>query len=278
MPVIKRLFKFYINSSIHVAIAVVCLTGLTFLEFNVNINKDLLFFTFFATITGYNFVKYYGMAKFYHRSLSKWLKEIQLFSFFSFIAMFYSAFSLSMKALLMILGLALLTFLYTIPFFPKNYIDKNTKNLRAISGLKIYIIAMVWAITVVLFPLVEANYTIDNDVFITLMQRFLFVIIIMLPFEIRDMKSDSLKLLTIPQQIGIKRTKQIGILLLIIFFMLEYFKDVLVLNSLYTLGVVCLITLLFLIRSSINQGKYYSAFWVESIPILWVLMYLILFK
>jgi hypothetical protein len=277
MPVIKRLFKFYINSSIHVAIAVVCLTGLTFLEFNVNINKDLLFFTFFATITGYNFVKYYGMAKFYHRSLSKWLKEIQLFSFFSFIAMLYSAFSLSMKALLIILGLALLTFLYTIPFFSKNYIDKNTKNLRAISGLKIYIIAMVWAITVVLFPLVEANYTIDNDVVITLIQRFLFVIIIMLPFEIRDMKSDSLKLLTIPQQIGIKRTKQIGIFLLIIVFMLECFKDELVLNSVYTLGVVCLITLLFLIRSNINQGKYYSAFWVESIPVFWVLMHLILF-
>ena len=56
-------------------------------------------------------------------------------------------------------------------------VDKNTKNLRAISGLKIYIIAMVWAITVVLFPLVEANYTIDNDVVITLIQRFLFVIL-----------------------------------------------------------------------------------------------------
>ena len=191
--------------------------------------------------------------------------------------MLYFAFALSRNAILIILGLGLLTFLYTIPFFPKNYIEKNTKNLRAISGLKIYIIAMVWAVTVVLFPLVEANYTIDNDVIITLLQRFLFVIIVMLPFEIRDMKNDSLKLLTIPQQIGVKRTKQIGIVLLLVFFMLEYLKDELVLNSVYTLGVVTLITLLLLIGSRVNQGKYYSAFWVESIPVFWILMHLMLF-
>ena len=277
MLLIKRLFNFYLNSSIHVAIAVVCLTWLTYLEFNISINNQLLSFTFCATITGYNFVKYYGLAKFYHRSLSKWLKYIQLFSLFNFIAMLYFAFALNKYALLIILGLGLLTFLYAIPFFPKNFIDKNIKNLRAISGLKIYIIAMVWAVTVVLFPLVNANYNIDNDVIITMLQRFVFVIIAMLPFEIRDMKNDSLKLLTIPQQIGIKRTKQIGVVLLLMLFMLEYFKDELVLNSVYTIGIITLITLLFLIRSSINQGKYFSAFWVESIPIFWVLTHLILF-
>ena len=277
MLLIKRLFNFYLNSSIHVAIAVVCLTWLTYLEFNISINNQLLSFTFCATITGYNFVKYYGLAKFYHRSLSKWLKYIQLFSLFSFIAMLYFAFSLNKYALLIILGLGLLTFLYAIPFFPKNFIDKNINNLRAISGLKIYIIAMVWAVTVVLFPLVNANYNIDNDVIITMLQRFVFVIIAMLPFEIRDMKNDSLKLLTIPQQIGIKRTKQIGVVLLLMLFMLEYLKDELVLNSVYTIGIVTIITLLFLIRSSMNQGKYFSAFWVESIPIYWVLTHLILF-
>ena len=277
MLLIKRLFNFYLNSSIHVAIAVVCLTWLTYLEFNISINNELLFFTFFATITGYNFVKYYGLAKFYHRSLSKWLKYIQLFSFISFIAMLYFTFSLNKNAILIIFGLGLLTFLYAIPFFPKNIIDKNIKNLRAISGLKIYIIAMVWAVTVVLLPLVNANYDIDNDVTITLLQRFLFVIIVMLPFEIRDMKNDSLKLLTIPQQIGINRTKQIGIVLLLMLFLFEYFKYELVLNSVYTIGIITLILLIFLIRSSVNQGKYFSAFWVESIPIFWVLIHLILF-
>jgi hypothetical protein len=92
-------------------------------------------------------------------------------------------------------------------FFPNPLFQKTAKNLRAIGGLKIYIIAFVWAITVVVFPLVNENYKLDIMVYLTFAQRFLFVIIIMLPFEIRDMKNDSLKLLTIPQQIGVFNTK-----------------------------------------------------------------------
>ena len=34
-------------------------------------------------------------------------------------------------------------------------------------------------------------------------QRFLFVVVAILPFEIRDIQYDSLKLSTIPQQIGV---------------------------------------------------------------------------
>ena len=142
MPVLKRLFNFYINSSIHVAIAVVCFTWLTYLEFNIDVDKKLLFFVFFASITGYNFVKYFGLAKFYRRSLAVWLKYIQVFSLFCFIGMIYFSFSLTRNALLIITGLGLLTFLYAIPFFPRNLIKENIKNLRAISGLKIYIILL----------------------------------------------------------------------------------------------------------------------------------------
>ena len=46
----------------------------------------------------------------------------------------------------------------------------------------------------------------------------------MLPFEIRDMQYDSLKLSTIPQRIGVMKTKIIGVFMLL-FFLLEFFKD-----------------------------------------------------
>lgn len=276
MLFLKRAFNFYINSSVHVAIAVVCLTWITFLEFDFDANNNLLWFTFFASITGYNFVKYFGISRFYHRSLATWLKYIQIFSLFSFLAMIYFGFFLSKNALLIILGLAGLTFLYAIPFFPKNFIKSNIKNLRAISGLKIYIIALVWAITVVLFPLINSEYSLDNDVLVTSFQRFLFVIVLMLPFEIRDLKNDSLKLLTIPQQIGVKRTKQIGVVVLVLVLLLEFFKDEFEVSKTVVLGVTCAVTLLFIVGSSANQRKYYSAFWVESIPIFWLILCLIL--
>lgn len=278
MLVFNRLLNFYLNSSIHVALAVVCLTSLTFLEFELDINISLLWFVFFASITGYNFVKYFGLAKFHHRSLTTWLKLIQVIWLFSFIAMIYLGAFLNQNSLYLISALALLTFLYAIPFFPKNFIKDNIKNLRAISGLKIYIIALVWSVTVVFLPLINANYNIDFDVYVSLFQKFLFVIVIMFPFEIRDLKNDSLKLLTVPQQIGVKRTKQIGVILLILLFVLELFKDVLKTEAVVVLGMICIISLFFLQGSSIHQKKYYSAFWVESIPVLWFGLYLILVK
>ena len=42
-------------------------------------------------------------------------------------------------------------------------------------------------------------------------QRYLYVVIAMLPFEIGDMKYDSIKLSTIPQRIGIARTKVLDV-------------------------------------------------------------------
>ena len=98
----------------------------------------------------------------------------------------------------------------------------------------------------------------------------------MLPFEIRDLNYDSLKLATIPQRIGVKNTKIIGVLLLMLFFFLEYFKDELTGNSILSTLIVMIITLLLVTFSNKNQSKYYSAFWVESLPIFWLVILLVL--
>ena len=43
---------------------------ITLLKFEQIFDEWILFFIFFATITGYNFVKYFGIAKFHHRKLA----------------------------------------------------------------------------------------------------------------------------------------------------------------------------------------------------------------
>jgi len=272
MQVLKRVFNFYLNSSIHVALAVYALTWITLIQFGLDYDEDVLYFVFFATITGYNFVKYFGVAKFHHRSLAGWLKAIQLFSFIAFIAMSYYAYLLKTNTLLILSVFGLITFLYAIPLLPMKYFRDNQKNLREISGLKIYVIAFVWAFTTVLLPLIDNTINFNTDVVITSAQRFVFVIVLMLPFEIRDLNYDSLKLATIPQRIGIKKTKIIGVLLLMVFMMLEFFKDELTSNAVIATLIIVFITLLFLIFSNKNQSKYYSAFWVESLPIVWLII------
>ncbi len=270
MKVFEKLFNFYLNSSIHVALAVFALTYITFIEFDLESDKNLLYFVFFATITGYNFVKYFGVAKFHHRSLAGWLKTIQVFSFFAFLALCYFALGLSYVTLICIAILAFITLLYAIPILPMRYFRDKKKNLRQISGLKVYIIAFVWTFATVILPILENNIQINTDVILSSLQRYILVIVLMLPFEIRDLNFDSLKLGTIPQRIGIKNTKTIGAFLLLVFFFLEYFKDdISTVGLLASLGIT-LLTLLFLVFSHRNQSKYYSAFWVESIPIVWL--------
>ncbi len=258
------------------ALAASAFTWITLVQFGLAYNANMLCFVFFATITGYNFVKYFGVAKFHHRSLAGWLKAIQVFSLISFIAMCYCALQLKTDTLLMLAALGLITFLYAIPLLPMTYFRDSQKNLRQISGLKIYVIALVWMVTTVLLPLIESDISLDTDAVITSIQRFLFVIVLMLPFEIRDLNYDSLKLATIPQKIGVKNTKTSGVLVLIVFFVLDYFKDELTSDSILSTLIIIVITLLFVVFSNKNQSKYYSAFWVEGLPIVWLIILLIL--
>lgn len=276
MRLFKNVFDFYLNSSIHVALSVFALTWITLKEFHIDYDENMLYFNFYATITGYNFVKFFGLAKFHHRSLANWLKVIQIFSLFCFLALCYYAFRLQTKTLLWIGGFGAVTFLYAIPFLPKHFFLDKQQNLRSVSGLKIYVIALVWSGVTVFLPLLNNNYDIDTEVVITSIQRGLFVVVLMLPFEIRDMKYDSLKLSTIPQQIGIKKTKIIGVFLLVVFFFLEYFKDEININNLLALLITTSITLLLVLLSRENQGKYYSAFWVEGIPVIWLVILMLI--
>lgn len=276
MDTLRQIFNFYINSSIHVALAVVAMTWVTFIQFELECDLAVLSFVFFATITGYNFVKYFGVAKFHHRSLAAWLRAIQIFSLFAFFGMSYFALKLSINSLIYISVFGLVTFLYAIPLLPIRYFRDSQKNLRQISGLKIYIIALVWVFATLFLPLIDNDFHINTDVVITGVQRFIFVIVLMLPFEIRDLIYDSVKLATIPQRIGVKKTKIIGILLLMVFFFLEYFKDEIISEAIISNSVIVFITLFFVVFAHKNQSKYYSAFWVESLPILWLLALLVL--
>nr|WP_215906989.1 hypothetical protein [Olleya sediminilitoris] len=234
-----------------------------------------MFFNFFATITGYNFVKYFGIAKWHHRSLAKWLKVIQVFSLLCFLLMCFFTLKLQEETLITIAIFAVITFLYAIPFLPKTWYLDTQQNLRDISGLKVYVIALVWSGVTVVLPLVNNKVAFSETVIITVAQHFVFVMALMLPFEIRDLRYDSIKLATIPQKIGIKRTKVVGFGLVLLFYFLEYFKDNIQSNYLLITFVISLMLAMFIYFSGNNRNKYYASFWVEALPIIWMLLMLV---
>ena len=275
MRVIKQFFDFYLYSSVHVALAVYAMSFITLKRFNILYDENILYFIFYATITAYSFVKYFGIAKFHHRSLTQSLKAIQIFSFICFAFLCYYALQLPFKSLTYILAFGVITFLYAFPFIPKDFYLDNQQNLRDVSGIKVYIIAFVWTGVTVFLPLINNEFTFNADVFITAFQYFIFVIVLMLPFEIRDLKYDSLKLATIPQKIGVKLTKLFGLIFLMVFFFAEFFKDELSNCNITSSSIITFITAIFLVFTNKKRNRYYSSFWVESIPIFWLIIVLL---
>ena len=268
MKFLKLLFAFYLNASIHVALSTYAMLRITEIYFDFPYNENLNYFIFFGTITGYNFVKFAGVAKLHHRSLTNSLKVIQIFSFFSFLALCYYLFQVKLKTLYATIPFILLTVLYAVPFLSGFH-----KTLRQVSYLKIVIVALVWAGFTVLIPVVDVGREIGIDVILLMIQRFLIVMALILPFDIRDIKYDAVSLHTIPKKIGVENTKRLGLLLMIIALVLEYLISVS--SSIKTpFMLFFFLVVLFLMRAKTAQSKYYSSFGVESLPIVWWLIHL----
>ncbi len=268
MKPLNGLFAFYINSSIHVALAVLAFLGITLMEYRLNIPKELWAFVFLGTLTGYNFVKYSKVAGLHHHRLTHSLKTIQIFSAGSFILLCIVAFRLSIEILLTTAAFGLATFFYAVPLIHK-------KNLRNLSGIKIFIVGFVWAGVTVIVPIIAAEMPISGDVLLTFFQRILIVVVLILPFEIRDVPYDSLNLKTLPQQMGVWNTKFLGELILLVCLVFEFFKEESQIAYIASLLIFCLILGWMLIIVKADQKRYFASFWVEGLPILWFLLFML---
>lgn len=263
MKIIRQLFDFYISSSIHVAIAVLSLVLMTNHMFQNQLDEVMAGFVFFGTVFGYNFVKYEGLFR-TKKPGRKQLKAILIISLVCLLATVFCFFKLQSKTQIAAVVFFGLTLLYTVPFFP------NKANVRNWSGVKIYIVAFCWAGITILLPLINANTAISTDVFLKFGQRFLLVIILILIFEIIDIKEDAPSLETVPQKIGVRKTKLLGLFLLIPFYMLEFLKSDFNASQLWINLILIIITGLFTFFATPERSKYYTSFWVESIPIVWL--------
>ena len=263
MKLLGRVFSFYINSSIHVSLAVLALLIITELEFNIATSFSLYGFVIFGTITAYNFVKYAVVAGLHHPSLTKSLKTIQVFSAVCFVLFLYFGFQQAIETLLVASLFGLLTIFYAIPFLKK-------KNLRTISGLKIFIVAIVWAGVTVLVPVVASENEFYTDHMITFIQRVLLVVVLTLPFEIRDLPYDAATLRTLPQRLGVSTVKIAGYLAMICCVLLDFFKKDVLISYTWSLVIFCLLTSICLFYAKKKQARFFASFWVESLPICWL--------
>ncbi len=251
----------------HVAIAAFCLVKITLFEVGISDTTAPLF-VFFSTLVSYNIIRILRVS-----NIKSWFiiwygknkKKIYFITSISSIFLVYFLFQLRLKAILILAPFTLLTVFYVFPI--------AKFSLRERAGVKLFLIAVSWAGITVLFPLVQ-NYLLLRSIdYITFLQRFLFIFAITIPFDIRDLKYDKPSLNTIPQVIGIKKSKYLAIAIMFVFVFLEIFKYLFfhfsfLLETLF----VFIISVWFIYNTSLNKNKYYTSFFVEAIPIFWCLI------
>ncbi|MFS4456460.1 hypothetical protein [Maribacter sp. 2304DJ31-5] len=272
MTWVRRIFDFYLDASIHIAFAVFALVQVTILTLDISNDGHLSWFLFFGTISCYNFIKFGVEAEKYLVLVNRYHKNIQLVSFLALALALYHATFLNKEVWLGIGALLFLTGLYALPVLP------SAKNLRSWGSLKIFIVALVWAGATVILPYLVGNVIVSWDVGIEFVQRFLIVLILLIPFEIRDLKYDKEELGTLPQRYGITKTKILGACLIILFFFLTFVKDGITHLELWAKAIVCLLLLSVIYVTKQDQSKYFASFWVEGIPIVWYCLAFILGK
>lgn len=262
MLVFKRLFKFYLDASIHVALAVLALYWTSVYLLNILPNYILAGFLFFSTIGYYNLVKYGGHLKVpdgFDRTSFIMIRTLTVISFFLTI-IFSVLLPLRLYAVLGVMFV--LGALYFIPLFP------NKKSLRSWGLIKILIVGLVWTGSTSVLPIMDRELPWHPDFIFLGLQRFLLVLVLMIPFEIRDLKKDPASLHTLPQKFGLVPTRWIGYLMILFWFPLTFMRLYFTEVEVWTRLGLSLILFASIHYAKKSQSRYYANFWVESIPLL----------
>jgi len=172
MKVLKTLFSFYLNASLHVALAVVCFTYISYLDLQLEVSNTVIGFVFFATILGYNFVRSLGFQALFEKGKPTWYRLIGLLSIISLLMVLTYVPKFRSNLLIALCFMALLTFFYAMPITVKGSNSIMKSNLRGLSGVKVFIIATVWTFTTVIVPILDTQGSLQMGDAVVIVQRF----------------------------------------------------------------------------------------------------------
>jgi hypothetical protein len=245
MLTFRKIVNFYIQSSIHVGIAVFCLVQLSVQQWS-----SYSFLVLFGTIVGYNFLKYseWFLSTPFFRIQYIGILGVTLISVLGFLWFFLKQDTTIQLHLLIAFGLVV-----WYPF------------IRKTGWLKPFYVSFVVSYITLFIPLKS-----DVDVIALFVQRFLLLSSVMIPFEILDSSKDPVAMKTLPHCFGIARTKQIGYVFVGLFLTVCLFLR----DNIYFFSFTALSSLIAIYFSTEKRSWYYTSFWVESLPIFWLLVLL----
>lgn len=190
-------------------------------------------------------------------------------------------FMLSFKSQMLNVFLGVLSLGYAMPIF-KSKTNKKF-GLRNIPAVKLFLIALVWALSSVMIPYFELqqsqNIQLDfSDLLILNLKRFLFLAAITIPFDIRDMFQDKMVALkTIPVIFGEKKAYLFcQVMLLTYMVLLFFFRNRGFDSDFFGLGLTAVLTGWLIFKSKWKKNGYYYFFYLDGTLVLQYVMILVL--
>lgn len=218
MNLISRLLTFLVYSNFWIGLGAALITWETYLIHDYPIDYEVISFVFFATILTYTFqrsVKLLNQSRTQNARL-RWMRKndllVKAILILSTAACIRHAFYFTFEVYVLLVGCGFLSLFYIVKI-P----GKLGKNLRDIPSLKIFLIATVWSATATLIPYLNLQNYIGEFPWLLFTANFLFIIALTIPFDIRDLHLDEPEKKTIPQLLGEKRSVQLAMALLIVY-------------------------------------------------------------
>lgn len=221
--------RFLNSTNIFISLAAVSLALATQVQLGMKPEvHPYLFIIFYATLLEYNSQRLIAIVRNSGNSRGStypWARQYRWLLFAVFllsIVLFIGAILLAKREILMVLApVALITFLYSLPGLSG---QTNIFRLRELPFLKIFLVAAIWSIVTVLFPVIYSGNIRFSLMWMMLAERFLFIFAIAIHFDIRDMKVDSMtKLKTIPLFLGEINALALAKVSLLLFFGISVF-------------------------------------------------------
>jgi len=272
--VYRDFLKYYVDSSVHVALALCCLYMLSAHLMNLLMDFKWITFLFFSSVSYYNIVKFGGLLLKTKNKSTSFLVFVRILTKISLLVSLVLFCFFNFELQIFISAHGLLSMAYALPVL------SSKPQLRNHGFLKVFIVAFIWTSFTFLAPILLENglefIDMNNayrDWILLYSQRFILVVILMIPFELRDVREDQLYSRTIPQYFGVTNTKWLSALLAMLWLILTFVRERYVFVEVGSRFIIWLILLLIIGLSSTKQRPYFASFWVEAVPMLfWLIL------
>ncbi len=220
----KKLADFIIFGAVFIALCAVALSIETNQLLGIPLNSPSVYtFIFGATLLQYNLHYLFKKGTVPDSVRDNWsLSNIltqKLLIITGFLMIGFSIWSLESRHFGVLVVLAVLASLYSLPILPF-----KRKRLKEYGLLKIILLSLEWTLVTVWFPADQSGID-PTSYWLVFVRRFVFMFVLCLAFDIRDMHTDRLAgIRTMPVRLGSPMAYRIADLCLILFLLLSVWQ------------------------------------------------------